>query len=236
MYSTGGGGGGGGGIRIEVEVRRRVQATDPALNLGAATAKTATSASTRTKYPRLIKEAYCDDRFDCPTRFFTVAPEHPKLGKWAQPSTLKYTATTIINHSHTDGRRGMAPPRQAIHPTVAAVPSFANKPDNRQNISGKSGATAARPGRPASSLSRASEIFNPARGKSSTPEMGVELGLKAKSPPARSGHHHIQDQQQKHTATLRIDTPISGRVSSHATTNNPDGHGFLSFCHRILVY
>ena len=38
-----------------------------------------------------VIEAYQDSCFESPTRFFTVAPEHPKLGRWAIPSTLKYS-------------------------------------------------------------------------------------------------------------------------------------------------
>ena len=41
-----------------------------------------------------VVEAYRDSCFESPTRFYTVAPEHPKLGKWATPSTLKYSQPT----------------------------------------------------------------------------------------------------------------------------------------------
>lgn len=234
MHSTGGGGGGGGdgggGIKVEVEVRRRnIQAADPNFDLRApATAKNAAvKASTRAKHPRLIQEAYRDDRFDSPTRFFTAAPEHPKLGKWTQPSTLKYTITTtaINNHRYADshidgGSKGRTALRRAIRPTVADVPLFAdskshdvsraffakndtcNKLDNRQNMSAKSAAktAAVRSGRATcSSFSRASRSSTP-------PEIGVDLRSRFNSPPVRSGRQQL-------TATLRVDTPISGKVS-----------------------
>ena len=74
---------------MRVEVRRRVVASP----VGAASAATA---SDRPGSPINfgIVEAYQDSCFVSPTRFYTVSPEHPKLGKWATPSTLKYSQPT----------------------------------------------------------------------------------------------------------------------------------------------
>lgn len=236
MHSTGGSGGG--GIRVEVEVRRRNQPATPALDWGSpptAEAKESVSTSpSRAKHPWLIQEAYSDDRFDSPTRFFTAAPDHPKLGKWAQPSTLKHVpATTNNTNTHTDKSHvdgGATPARQqAVRFTVANVPSFAtHTPNPRQNpYERNAGKRGMGPGETACrsafvSSREANGMSKPTGATPCTRSMSAKPGSRAHSPPTRFGHHrstHSQPQQQppqqpqnQLAVTQRIDTPISGRV------------------------
>lgn len=241
-------------MRVEVEVRRRRDAVHPTYDCSTVAMPAAppppttvtatrriTGANTSTRQqistsPQLITEAYVDHKFVAPTRFFTAAPEHPKLGMWAQPSTLKYCHYAYQVDSDSNHL-----PRQANGPALARpilsfpsddriICSNTNDSKSRQVSSpgGRSkrheeyasgrkdlatvrsgGATAAGPGRSICGTSRTRQQFEPARSRSPPRIRGSFLG-RAESPPSswsRGQKLHI-------VAAPRIDTPVSGRVST----------------------
>lgn len=142
-------------------------------------------------------EAYSDDCFEAPTRFYIVSPDHPKLGKWAQPSTLKYhqppqanlvttecpNEATFFAKAHNRPRLGRGCSPNARGKTVSAASS-------------RSGAR-----------SRVRQRMEPVRAKRPvSPVPTVRAG--SESPPPSSI-------RVRHEAP-RIDTPISGRVRTYA--------------------
>lgn len=149
-----------------------------------------------------LSEAYSDDCFESPTRFFIASPEHPKLGKWAQPSTLKYQAP----HAHQPSTQCLdeAVLFASTHNKVRPVSSSSLK-GRRQNARGSS-ATSNRLG---CGSARIRQKMEPSRAKRSvSPVSPLRAG--SESPPSSS----IRGRREE----PRIDTPVSGRVSSLAST------------------
>ena len=60
-----------------------------------------------------LTEAYSDPYLQSPTRFFIASPEHPKMGKWAQRSTLKYHRYDAPLCPHK-GTSSLAPTRRNV--------------------------------------------------------------------------------------------------------------------------
>lgn len=172
---------------MRVEVRRR---PSPA---GAA------PSPKRSANPGLVK-AYSDSCFESSTDFYIASPEHPKLGKWAKPSTLKYsqlpqqrdsTTSQCLNEallfasSHSSGR-----PRTAGCSSRPAgrggYHRFSREGGTCSSAVAASSPSGAKPSRPAVKPVRTQ--------KPNSPTMGTSSSIK--------GQHEAP----------RMDTPISGRV------------------------
>lgn len=79
---------------MRVEVRQRVVSSPQGATSAASGSNHRPAGGTCSPVNNGVVEAYQDSCFESPTKFYTVAPEHPKLGKWATPSTLKYSQPT----------------------------------------------------------------------------------------------------------------------------------------------
>lgn len=166
---------------MRVEVRRRPSPAGP-------TPKRSASAS-----PGLVK-AYADSCFESSTTFFVASPEHPKLGKWAEPSALKYSqlpqqvnplATKCLDEAMLfASSNGGSRPRTAGGSSRGGSHRTSRRRGSAAN--GASPSDIARPGRPAVEPARSQRPIS----------------------PKGTGTASIQGQRE----APRIDTPISGRV------------------------
>lgn len=201
---------------MRVEIRQRPSA-------GASLAgipppkRAASSAAT----PGLV-EAYSESCFENSTSFYIAPPEHPKLGKWAQPSSLKYSqplpqqdhvAAQCLDEamhfaSNRGGRRskrsggrprttgGESYPRPVLR-GGDCHPSTREKSTSSAAVAAKSSARA----KPSRALGSHSSV-EPGRAKRPISPVGALLTASTTSPSA------IQGQRE----APRINTPISGRV------------------------
>lgn len=155
-----------------------------------------------------IVEAYSDNCFETQTRFYTVAPDHPKLGKWSQPSTLKYGQqhpTDMSSHQSLDENTNATATRisnnRRSRPTCSSPP-----PVLARGLIGRSGTTtptmmAASNG----SICRSSRVRQRVQSRRTTRPVSP-LCARSESPPSSTARGRQEE-------ILRIDTPISGRVS-----------------------
>lgn len=191
-------------------MRRRTEAR-PAGTTGPITKQARNLRST----PGLM-EAYCDDKFVSPTRFFTAAPEHSRLGKWAQPSTLSYNTTLTPNARHvgvpfvdmgyfsSSARNKTMEKKMTGSKQRRMNPSLKSRHNAAQRAPSSAAQQEAATGREAQ---RSQPILSQRRcyGSSTPPQSPrSEMVMRAKSP--RSELTVVQ-------ATSRINPPISGRVS-----------------------
>lgn len=170
---------------MRVEIRRRASP--------AAAPKRIASAN-----PGLVK-AYSDSCFESTTSFYIASPEHPKLGIWAKPSTLKYCQPppqidyitkrcldeATLFASTTGHKGGGSKPRKTGGLSRLVGRGGGGKPE--------------RGGKPTSAASPAAAAASPAR-----PSRAEAEPARAKRPISRLGA----------PPSDRIDTPISGRVRS----------------------
>lgn len=171
---------------MRVEVRRRAggdtDAVAPLLN------------QPRSSNPDGVIEAYNDGAFQ-PIRFFVVSPDHPNLGKWAQPSTLKYSlppqAKNFTNESPLDETNHPVATRSRPRPVFSS-------PDGRSYRRRTSSAVSN--GR-SSRVRRKTESGRAERPVSPVPTLGEGSGSLSLF-SVRGGREG-----------LRVDMPISGRVS-----------------------
>lgn len=176
---------------MRVELRRR-----PGPAGAVPTPKRSATAS-----PGLVK-AYSDNCFESSTTFYIVSPDHPKLGQWAKPSTLKYSpipqqidpiATKCLNdallfassHSSKTRSRPRTAGRCSSGPVGHGGPHRTSRARGSSAIAASS-SSVTKPRRPAVESARSQRPISP-------------TGTTASS---------IQGQRE----APRIDTPISGRV------------------------
>lgn len=178
-----------GSMRVEVRCR-------PSPAGGVPTPKRSANAN-----PGLVK-AYSDSCFESPTAFYIASPEHPKLGKWAKPSTLKYS---------------QIPPQRDFTTTQCLDEALLFASNSRgNNISNSRPRTAGCSSRPVGHggchrTSRGKSSFGTtppysSGAKASRPAEGLTRTQRPISPVGTSSS--IQGQRE----APRIDTPISGRV------------------------
>lgn len=172
-------------MRVKVEVRRR-----PSPAGSVPTPKRSANAS-----PGLV-QAYSDSCFESSTTFYIASPEHPKLGKWAKPSTLKY--------SHPPQQRDPII-TQCLDESMLFASSHSSRPRT-------TGCSSRRVGR--------GECHRPSRGRGgpavAAPSSSSAKPLRSAEEPAKAQRaisptgtsSSIQGQRE----APRIDTPISGRV------------------------
>jgi len=177
---------------MRVEVRRRAGP--------AAAPKREASAN-----PGLVK-AYSDSCFESPTNFYIASPEHPKLGIWAKPSTLKYSQPppqidyitkqcldeAMLFASTTSHRGGGSKPRKTVG---------RSRPVGRGG-----GGKHERGGKPASTVGGSASLAGaaPTAAYRAKPSRAAVEPARAKRPISPLGA----------SPSARIDTPISGRVRS----------------------
>lgn len=167
--------------------------------------------------PGLVK-AYSDSCFDSPTNFYIAPPDHPKLGKWAQASTLKYSqpATpqqdSYVTPQYLDDI--VFSPSSRSRPRTAAAAIAGRKPARRTKAAttpaseDRSGATKA-----LTALER-QRLLQPGRAKRPISQVAaLQATSSTGSPPVCS----IRGRRQE----PRIDTPISGRVRGNPTYTLP---------------
>lgn len=205
------------GSAMRVEIRQRPAAgVSPA---GAPPPKRSASAAV----PGLV-EAYSESCFESSTSFYIASPEHPKLGKWAQPSTLKYSeppqqqsdhiATQCLdeamlfasNHGRSS-QRSSGRPRTTGGECVARPVWRGGRQPSAQGGSISAAAAAAAQSFSGAKPSRASgnprkRVVEPGRAK--RPISAVGALLAGSTTPSSS----IRGQRE----APRINTPISGRV------------------------
>lgn len=153
-----------------------------------------------------IVEAYTDDCFETPTKFYMVSPDHPKLGKWAQPSTLKYKqAVTNRPHASTGCVDGVA------HFVSANCWQRSKRDDVN---SGHSARVQARSG----GTSRSGVAKSSSRVRKRLPESSSNGKRPASAMPVLRPHRqgHRTSTIQGAREAPRISTPVSGRVSARA--------------------
>lgn len=161
--------------------------------------------------PGLVK-AYSDSCFDSPTNFYIAPPDHPKLGKWAQAPTLKYSQpATPLQDSYitphcldvivfSASRRSR--PRAASAAITGRKPARRTKAAATSASENRSGATKA-----LTALER-QRLVQPGRAKRPISQVAaLQATSSTGSPPVSS----IRGRRQE----PRIDTPISGRVRRH---------------------
>lgn len=164
-----------------------------------------------------IVEAYSDNCFETQTRFYTVAPDHPKLGKWSQPSTLKYGQQHPSDmSSHQSLNENAHPTAIRISSTRRSRPTCSSPPVVAHGLVGRSGTTtptmmAASNG----SICRSSRVRQRVQSRRTTRPVSP-LCARSESPPPSTA-------RGRQGEAPRIDTPISGRVS------------VVHFCSMILA-
>lgn len=187
---------------MRVEVRRRVGRGASSADINPSSKRSASA------NPGLVK-AYSDSCFDSPTNFYIAPPDHPKLGKWAQASTLKYSqpATPQQDSYITPQCFGdiVFSPSSRSRPRTAAAAVAGRKPARRTKAAAtsasenRSGATKA-----LTALQRP-RLVQPGRAKRPISQVSaLQATSAAGSPPVSS----IRGRRQE----PRINTPISGRV------------------------
>lgn len=71
-----------------------------------------------------LVEAYSEPCFESPPRFFVASPGHPKLGKWAQRSTLKTKYYPDVTSCFVDQTSSAAQRPSTVCSTVSLSSSF----------------------------------------------------------------------------------------------------------------
>lgn len=150
--------------------------------------------------PSLVK-AYSESCFESPTSFYIASPEHPKLGKWAQPSTLKYSLPPQHHTAHNATR------------CVDDAALFA--PDNgRPHTTGRQPITREK--------NKPTAVLNRSRPKTSSHHRLKESD-REKRPASPMGSSLLVGYSNSSPASSirgrreapQIDTPVSGRVSAY---------------------
>lgn len=145
-----------------------------------------------------ITEAYSDDCFESPARFFVVSPEHPKLGQWAQSSTLKYSQPPPAHYVSSP-----CLDETIVFPAARRRPRTAcSSAVNRGHALGITLVTTST--RSNGKSSRVRQRVESGRAKRPISPMG-SMSPDSDAPPVSS----IQGLR----GSQRIDTPVSGRVS-----------------------
>lgn len=169
-------------MRVEFRRRPAKGAQDPV--------KRSASAS-----PSLVK-AYSDSCFESPTSFYIASPEHPKLGKWAQPSTLKYS---------------LPPQQHTTHNATRCVALFASN-HGRPHTTGRNPITRAKNTWKAVSVSESRSKKGPSHQRLKEPE-------RPERPASPVGSLLVGCSNSSPSSSIRgrreaphIDTPVSGRV------------------------
>lgn len=193
MYNTAGGGATTySSTSMRVEVRRRSESS----RHGAGPSNSS------------IVEAYSDNCFETQTRFYTVAPEHPKLGKWSQASTLKYgqhpTPVVPSHHQSLDEKAHSASTRisyRRSRPTCSSPPPVVGA----HGLVGRSGMTTpTMMGASNRSIGGSSRVRQRVESRRATRPVSP-LYARSESPPSSTARGRLEE-------FPRIDTPISGRV------------------------
>lgn len=170
---------------MRVEVRRRPSPADRV-----PTPKRSANAG-------LVK-AYSDSCFESSTAFYIASPEHPQLGKWAKPSTLKYSQL----------------PQQRDPTTTQCLDEaslFASS-HSRPRTAGCSSRPVGRGGCHRSSRGRGSSAIAASSCSGTKPSRSAIEPARTQRPISPTGtSSSIQGQRE----APRIDTPISGRVRGH---------------------
>lgn len=216
---------------MRVEIRQR-----PAAGKTPATGVPPPKRSASAAGPGLV-EAYSESCFESSTSFYIASPEHPKLGKWAQPSTLRYSQPPQQQSDHitsqcldeamlfaSNSGNNNASRRRSGRPRTTGGECIARPvwrgsyhvSTRGSSTAGGAAVAAVKSTKSAKSASAAkpsrairNRLVEPGREKRPISSTGALLAGST-TPPSSS----IRGQRE----APRINTPISGRVSVQRTT------------------
>ncbi|CAM9619637.1 unnamed protein product, partial [Ectocarpus sp. 13 AM-2016] len=159
--------------------------------------------------PGLVK-AYSDGCFDSPTNFYIAPPDHPKLGKWAQASTLKYSQPvkplqdSCITPRCLDDIVFSASSRS--RPRAASAAVAGRKPARRTKAAAVPASENRSSAAKALTILERQRLVQPGRAKRPISQVAALQATASTGSPSVSS---IRGRRQE----PRIDTPISGRVA-----------------------
>lgn len=152
-----------------------------------------------------LTQAYSDSCFESSTNFYIASPDHPKLGQWAKPSSLKYSQLS----QQTD-----PVVTKCLDEALLFSSSHSKSSSSRPHTAGCSAPAVGRGSSRRTSQAR--------RGRSATPSSAVTKPSRSPATeparvqrsisPAGTTVSSIQGQRE----APRIDTPVSGRVRGRA--------------------